>query len=115
MYHKAKTFFFIVSGVAIFVVATSFFSGITMPKGKYKISLFFENYVGNEMVKIDSGVYKNGYGQSYTITRLRYYIGNIRLIRKDGTIGYNSSEYYIIDDAAPIANSIELNVDNMEG
>jgi hypothetical protein len=111
----AKSFFFIVIGVTILLVATSFFTGITENKKKHKIVLIFENYVGDEKVKLDSEVYKNGYGQSYTITRLRYYIGNIRLIRKDGAIGYNSSEYYIIDDAALIDNSIELNVDNMEG
>jgi hypothetical protein len=111
----AKSFFFIVIGVAILVVATSFFNVITGNKKNNKIVVVFENYAGDEKVKLDSGVYKNGYGQSYTITRLRYYIGNIRLIRKDGAIGYSSPEYYIIDDAAPIANSIELNVDNMEG
>jgi hypothetical protein len=111
MNYLAKRVVFIIVSVAILVVATSFFNPSNNNKGKHRISVFFEDYVRDKYLKLDSGVYKNGFGQSYTVSRLRYYIGNIHLIKKDGTEGYSSSEYYLIDDAGPGSNIIELNVD----
>src|ERR1035438_7491200 len=105
MIRLAKTFFFIVVGVVILVVATSFFYPFINGKKK-DFTIHFENYVEGNVIKLDSGFYKNGYGQSYTVSKLRYYIGEINLINKNGGDGYNSHEYFLIDEDVPSSKNI---------
>jgi len=76
---------------AIFVLfGAMFFINAGKEKRKGIVILQFENYVGDKPVKLDSEVYKNSFNQPYTISKLKYYIGNIRLKKKDGR------EYFIV-------------------
>ncbi len=64
---------------------------------KGKLIITFINYVGDKKLKLDSANYTNLSGQSFTITNFKYYVGNFRLKRNDGT-EYTSEEYFLIKE-----------------
>ncbi len=66
------------------------------PHNEPSLVLDFNHMVGREDLILDSVMYKNEFNQSYSISKFRYYISNIKLRRNDGT-GYISNEYYLID------------------
>ncbi|MDB5282084.1 MAG: hypothetical protein JWO06_1159 [Bacteroidota bacterium] len=79
--------------IAALVAAMSF----SKPVAKCKLSIQFKNYVGNELLKLDSGAYKNEAGQLYTVSKFKYYIGHIQLKKADGT-EYVSKEYFLLNE-----------------
>ncbi len=92
--------------MATILVAMSFSANKKENKGKLTVN--FKNYVGNEIVKLDSSIYKNEVGQSFSVTNFKYYVGNFRLKRKDGT-EYISSDYYLIKEDDEQSKQIVLN------
>jgi hypothetical protein len=67
----------------------------------------FENYVGDRLLQFDTVLYKNEAGQSFTITKFKYYIGNIRLKKAGGgAITYN--DYYLVNEEEPASKKISL-------
>jgi hypothetical protein len=62
-----------------------------------KLAIVFDHYAGNQLLQFDSVIYKNGMGQSYTVTKFKYYVGNIHLKRKSGQ-GVDFNEYYLINE-----------------
>ena len=64
-------------------------------KGNLKIN--FKHYVDNELLKLDTVKYKNTFNQSYSITKLKYYIGNICLKDVDGK-EFKSNQYFLINE-----------------
>ena len=53
---------------------------------KASVYLKFENFVGKDSLKLDDFVYKNELGQSYSISKFKYYISNINLKTDDGKV-----------------------------
>ena len=79
-------------------------------KRKGTIILQFENYVGEEVpVILDTSVgYFNKFNQPYTISKLKYYIGNIYLKRKDGTkTPFSYDNYFLVDEENNASKKIE--------
>ena len=66
------------------------------PKNVPSLVIEFNHYVGHDRLILDSLMFKNEFSQSYSISKFRYYISNIKLKRKDGT-EFISNEYYLID------------------
>jgi hypothetical protein len=65
------------------------------------IQLQFDNIVGNQDLQLDSTRYVNAAGEDFTVSKLNYYISNIKLIRMDGsafTVPQDSS-YFLIREA----------------
>ena len=60
-------------------------------------SIHFENYVGNELLKLNSAEYKNDLGQSYNISKFKYYVSNIRLKNSNGK-EFISNEYFLLNE-----------------
>lgn len=88
--------------IAVLVAAMSFI----VPHNN-KLTIQFENYVGDKLLKLDSATYNNQLGQSYIISKFKYYIGNIHLIKKDGS-EYSSSDYFLINEEEPASKQITL-------
>jgi hypothetical protein len=72
------------------------------------VTLKFQNYVGDELLGLDSINYKNELGQSYTITKFKYYISNIRLKSSDGK-EYISNDYFLINQENVKSGELLLN------
>ena len=87
--------------ISLFIVAlciSTFFGFRLKPllsKGNLKIN--FKHYVDNELLKLDTVKYKNTFGQPYSITKLKYYIGNICLKNVDGK-EFISKDYFLINE-----------------
>nr|MBZ1362977.1 hypothetical protein [Dyadobacter fermentans] len=65
------------------------------------IQLQFDNIVGDKDLQLDSTRYMNAVGEDFTVSKLNYYISNIKLIRLDGgvfTVPQDSS-YFLIREA----------------
>jgi len=75
--------------------------------GGGKLSVVFEHYVGDKILQFDTVSYNNEMGQSYTITKFKYYIGNIHLKKVNGT-ETTYKDYYLINEEDPISKNINL-------
>ena len=73
MNHK-KNLGLSVSTAAVFV-AVLFISAAY--KNNNTLTLHFENYAGDRILKLDDAIYKNGLNQPFTVTKFKYYISNI--------------------------------------
>jgi len=72
------------------------------------MSIVFNNYVENDILKLDSVIYKTDLEQTYTVTKFKYYISNIHLIRSDGKECIIDN-YFLIDEGESDSKTINLN------
>lgn len=65
------------------------------------IQLQFDNIVGDKDLQLDSTRYINAVGEDFTVSKLNYYISNIKLIKLDGSIFAvpQDSSYFLIREA----------------
>ncbi len=63
--------------------------------GKLKIT--FKSYLGNNLLRLDSSVYKNELEQSFSVSNFKYYVGKFSLKKKDGT-EFISTDYFLIKE-----------------
>ncbi|WP_033403279.1 MbnP family protein [Dyadobacter beijingensis] len=65
------------------------------------IELQFDNIVGDQDLRLDSTRYVNAAGEDFTVSKLNYYISNIKLTRMDGSIFTvpQDSSYFMIREA----------------
>jgi hypothetical protein len=64
---------------------------------KMNLNLSFVNFAGESPLLLDSVEYKNSLDQTFTISRFRYYISNVRLQKTEGG-EYVSDDYFLIDE-----------------
>lgn len=64
---------------------------------KGKLCVVFDHYMGDKILILDTVNYLNEFGQSFTVTNFKYYIGRISLKKTDGTY-YNCEGYYLIQE-----------------
>jgi len=83
---KWKYYFII---LACYMVGVSFLPAMKPVGRRSWLTIDFNSYVGKDLLKLDTIGYKNEFGQSYSVTKFKFYISDIRI--KDVS-GY---EYYI--------------------
>ncbi len=88
---------------ALLFITTSF----TTPVEKAKLFIHIEHYAGMQPLQMDTVYYKNELGQTFTVSRFRYYLSNIKLKKTDGT-EVNLPGYFLVDEADPESKSITL-------
>jgi hypothetical protein len=64
------------------------------------ISVQFVNTVGGSRIVFNDSTYTNGFGEKYTLSKLRYYITNISVSGADGNFR-ESNSYHLIDEGKP--------------
>ena len=74
--------------------------------GEGKLIISFDHYVGDKVLQFDTVAYKNDLGQSFTVTKFKYYIGNICL--KKATGNKETKEYYLINEEEPATKTISI-------
>ncbi|AQG82437.1 MbnP family protein [Spirosoma montaniterrae] len=74
------------------------------------VSFVFDNVVGNQDLKLATGVYQNGAGESFTPTAFNYFVSNITLTRADGSqyVVPQDSSYFLIKEDVPATQRITL-------
>src|SRR5262245_50783459 len=72
------------------------------------VTLILQNYVGDELLRLDTVNYKNELGQTYNVTKFKYYISNIRLKKADGK-DYVSDGYYLVNQENENSGQLLLN------
>lgn len=71
------------------------------------VTISFNHFVNNELMKLDAVQYKNEFGQSYTISKFKYYVSHIKLKNTSGKF-YTNTEYFLINEEEDISKSIHL-------
>ncbi|WP_031528250.1 MbnP family protein [Dyadobacter crusticola] len=75
------------------------------------VVVHFNNMVGNEDLALNSGNYINAAGEDFTVTKLNYYISNIKFTKADGS-GFTvpkDSSYFLIREANEASQTIRIN------
>lgn len=62
------------------------------PPARKDVHLYFDNFAGNDALKLNSTTYTNEWGETFTVSMFNYYISNIKLNGPSGT--YTESESY---------------------
>ena len=76
-----------------------------LEKGKLQIN--FNHVVNNEVLKLDSIRYKNELGQDFTISKFKYYVGEIHLKNAKGK-DFISKDYFLINEDENLSKQISL-------
>jgi hypothetical protein len=85
--------------VAMFFAATA--------KADNRFTIFFEHYVGERRLAFDTANYSNEQGQAYVVTKFKYYIGKIQLVKSDGGL-IEFPDYYLVNEEAELSKQVSL-------
>jgi hypothetical protein len=68
---------------------------------KADLSVEFDNIAGSSDLQLNTGSYTNSSGETFTVTKLKYYVSNFVLTKTDGTIYTvpQDSSYFLIDES----------------
>jgi hypothetical protein len=80
------------------------------PQKLGKLDLKFDNVVGAEDLVLNTKTYKNAAGEDFTISKLQYFVSNIKLITTDGKeVAYPQDQsYFLVREADPASHHILL-------
>lgn len=69
------------------------------PNAKNAVVLEFDNRVGDQKLALGATTYKNGSGESFSVSTFNYFISNISLKKEDGTVVTFPDRYFLIRQA----------------
>ena len=67
---------------------------------KAELSVEFDNIAGSSDLQLNGGTYTNASGESFNVSKLKYYVSNFVLTKSDGTVYtvLQDSCYFLIDE-----------------
>ena len=71
------------------------------------LAIVFDHYVGDRQMTLDTVTYLNGLDQQFTVTKFKYYIGNICLHRVSGS-SVQLGDYHLISEEEPESKTVVL-------
>lgn len=79
---------------------------------KAPIAIEFDNVVGASDLQLGTGSYTNGTGETFTVSKLKYYVSNFVLTRTDGSVYTVPQEdsYFLINEADATSHEAELEI-----
>lgn len=95
----------------LFLIAFVLLCSDTFAQKTGSLAIKFDNFVGNDPVSLKNKTYKNAAGEEFNITLLQYYVSNIQLVRKDGSVYTlpQDDSYFLIRESNPASKTITLN------
>jgi len=75
--------------------------------GQGSMKVEFEHFLGDQALRVDDVQYYNAAGQSFTVSKLKYYVSNMMLYSTDGA-EVSFGGYYLIDEDKPDSKDIIL-------
>lgn len=94
--------------VASFILLASCQKSIVAKTGMVKFT--FRNMVNTTQMKLDAATYTNPFGETYTISRFKYYVSNIRLTGT-ATTAIENERYHLVDESIPGSLSFSFETD----
>lgn len=102
--------------LVIFVVGWAVFSCNTIDNDTSfdpmpgRMRIVFDNVVGTSDLKLNADTYQNSVGEPFTVTKLNYFVSNIRLRKDDGSeyVVPQDSSYFLIQEEKPTSQTITL-------
>ncbi len=82
------------------------------PNIKADLSVEFDNIAGTSDLQLNTGNYTNAAGESFKITKLKYFVSNFKLTNVDGTV-YTVPQndcYFLIDESVASSHDPVLSV-----
>lgn len=76
------------------------------------LSIEFDNIVGAQNLQLNAGTYYNSANEEFTVSKLQYYISNIKVRKADGTeyIVPQDSSYFLIRESDPATRFAKVKV-----
>ena len=77
-----------------------------------ELTIRFSHKAGDKDLKFDTTRYRNSSGEMFTVSRFQYFVSNIRLQKKDGSVFTvkQDSSYFLVNAEDPASTSIHLKV-----
>jgi hypothetical protein len=72
------------------------------------LELKFSNYVGNELLVLDTITYLNELNQEFNVTKFKYYVSRITLQKLNGE-EFSLNSHFLIDQETKSSSTIQLN------
>ena len=82
------------------------------PNVKAPLTVEFDNIVGAADLQLGTGSYINGSGETFTVSKLKYYISNLVLTKTDGTVYVvpQDESYFLVDESDVDSHEATLSV-----
>ena len=94
----------IVCSLGILILLTTMVHGQNKPE----VKITFVNTVNNAPVVLDSVTYKNCWGEDYTISKLKYYISNIKFYTLNKGVISEANSYHLINEEDSSSKSFSI-------
>lgn len=85
---------------------------IAAPADTGTVKITFKNTVKGKLLELNTGNYTNPFGEAYSISKFKYYISQVALIRGKAVF-LEPENYHLIDESKPDA--LHVNFDLTEG
>jgi hypothetical protein len=79
---------------------------------KANLSVEFDNVAGSTDLQLNTATYTNAAGESFKVTKLKYYVSNFKLTNVDGTVYTvpQKDAYFLIDESDATTHSPVLSI-----
>lgn len=108
-----KRILFLLSSAAIFFVSCKK-EDVKQYNNNVKgdLSVEFDNIVGSANLALNTGTYTNASGESFKITKLKYYVSNFVFTKTDGTVYTvpQDSCYFLVDEEDEDTHEPEMHI-----
>ena len=74
------------------------------------LTVTFDNRVGNDQLVFNDRSYVNASGDTFTISQIRYWIGDLRLVKANGDVWKAPQPYYLIQQLSQQGPQTRLNI-----
>lgn len=100
----------LLSGFSIALVSCSDEDPAITPGTTGKITIEYDNIVGDRDLKLNTDNYTNAAGETFTISTMNYYISNVKLLKADGSsyVVPQDSSYFLIREDNADSQEVEL-------
>lgn len=102
---NVRYFLFIIASL---ILLTSCQKSIVAKTGLVKFT--FRNMVNTAPMALNTATYTNPFSETYTISRFKYYVSNIRLTGT-GTAAIENESYHLVDESIPGSLSFSFDTD----
>ena len=72
------------------------------------IKVTFKNVVGNQPLVLDSGVYTDPFKESYSLSKFKYYISNVKAVASAKNMAAEKNSYHLIDQSKPVSTTFSF-------